>query len=484
LYFNQTPAATKFLELMAEIERTHEGAATDDFFLQEAWARHEQQMSVLVLPPDIVGRDWPLKSHQSMYVGISGNVSTFKGQVQQHVAFAATPAARKAALMAEAAVALGGADLAVAELLYSRALALSDRDDDLANKIARIMRRDGRLPAALAFLHRYQGEDSPVDLERRFSIESDLSAGRLVEARAACAALSKSPAPADRRWAEGASLRVALDSRARATGIADRDRPAVAWEQSVYRGYVADLTALYVVDRLSGIPPMLVAPGEGMQVGGSSVRAAHGAQAVWGGGISSMEDMLNPHVKYCAVRGPLTRHHILEYGGSCPSVFGDPVWFLPHLYRPARPGKGGGAQGLVLHPDDQGLVAVEAGVRLLPATCADYAGLESFISALHGLSAVLTTSLTTLMVCHAYGIPARWLHVQGRAGDGPVHDDAVRDYLLSVGSEAQTALQAIAGSRMNSSLFAVDDTWLPARSIELEPLAAAAPFKIAADRIR
>lgn len=142
LYFNTTPRATAFLELMAEIESRHAGSATDDFFLQEAWKHHREQLSVMVLPPNLVGREWPLTQEQMIYVGISGNVSRFKGEAQQHVAEALAPARRKAVLLHEAEDARRNGHIADALVLYKRALALAP-DEALAGKIARLSQREG-----------------------------------------------------------------------------------------------------------------------------------------------------------------------------------------------------------------------------------------------------------------------------------------------------------------------------------------------------
>src|SRR5690606_32684676 len=71
LFFNATPAARAFLELMADLERQFEGNATDDFFLQEAWERHAEQLTVVVLPPGLVSREWPLTGSQFLHIGIS-----------------------------------------------------------------------------------------------------------------------------------------------------------------------------------------------------------------------------------------------------------------------------------------------------------------------------------------------------------------------------------------------------------------------------
>jgi len=160
LYFNNTPRTTAFLELMADIEAQYEGAATDDYFLQEAWRQHSEQLCVMVLPPDMVGHEWPLCDGQTIYVGISGNVSKYKGQVQQHTAPILAPAHRKAVLLHEAGDALRAGNTEEALLLYKRALAASP-DDELAHKIARLMRRNGQAAEAESFLKAYR-QDAPA----------------------------------------------------------------------------------------------------------------------------------------------------------------------------------------------------------------------------------------------------------------------------------------------------------------------------------
>jgi len=166
LYFNTTPRATAFLELMADLERRYEGAATDDFFLQEAWRQHRQQLSVLVLPPDLVGHEWPLRDGQTIYVGISGNVSKYKDQVQQHSAPIFAPAHRKVVLLHEASHALKAGQTDDGLLLYRRALAASP-DDELAEKIARLMRRAGRLTDAESFLRTYRNDTPATERDER-----------------------------------------------------------------------------------------------------------------------------------------------------------------------------------------------------------------------------------------------------------------------------------------------------------------------------
>jgi hypothetical protein len=102
LFFNNTRKTRDFLALMVRLEEDTKVSATDDYFLQEAWERFDQQLSVLVLSPDLVGTVWPTHGAQIFYFGSSGNVSEFKTQVEQHTVKGLTPARRKAVLVHEA----------------------------------------------------------------------------------------------------------------------------------------------------------------------------------------------------------------------------------------------------------------------------------------------------------------------------------------------------------------------------------------------
>jgi hypothetical protein len=150
LYFNATPAAAAFLELMSELERRYSGPATDDFFLQEAWAQHRHQLSVMILPPDLVGDTWPLRDRQVIHVGISGNAGRYKELTRQHVAEELAPLRRKAVLLHEADSARRAGQNADALLLYRHALAVTPDDEALADRIARLSRQQTGVMGAQA----------------------------------------------------------------------------------------------------------------------------------------------------------------------------------------------------------------------------------------------------------------------------------------------------------------------------------------------
>ena len=156
LYFNYTPRAIAFLELLATIAEESPDDVSDDFLLQEAWLRHQQQLSVMVLPPGLVGHEWPLQGDQAIYVGISGNVSQFKGKAKQHTADVFDAARRKAVLMKEGEAALKGGRDDDALVFFRHALA-AIRDDALAERIGRLLKRRHGAEEAQRFLREYAG---------------------------------------------------------------------------------------------------------------------------------------------------------------------------------------------------------------------------------------------------------------------------------------------------------------------------------------
>jgi hypothetical protein len=154
LFFNYTPRATAFLELLASLADELPNDVSDDFILQEAWLRHQQQLSVMLLPPDLVGHEWPLRDDQAIYVGISGNVSQFKGKAKQHTADLFDAARRKAILVKEADAALKGGRDDDAIVLFKHALAAVP-DAELAAKIGRLIKRRYGTEEAKRFLAEY-----------------------------------------------------------------------------------------------------------------------------------------------------------------------------------------------------------------------------------------------------------------------------------------------------------------------------------------
>jgi hypothetical protein len=446
LYFGVTPNASAFLELMAQIERDHDGPATDDYFLQEAWARHASQISVLLLPPDLVGREWPLTDRQIFYVGISGNVSTALKVAQQHQVPTLPPARLKAVLSQEASTALKDAP-EEALVLWKRALRAGGPDDAMALKVARLTKRLHGLAAAVGFLRTYAAKSPQANLAVRFAAESELEEGHLVATAEALKQLGAEASESDRTWAQFLSARLALEQRAARLGIPLEQRPALWWPADGTRRRFSDALALYLVERLTGRPPRVAARGPAIMVGGDTISGARTGHLVWGSGAATEHDGIDMAAEFRAVRGPLTRRRVLDLGGQCPNVLGDPSLLLPTVYQPASRVKNKLPLGLVV---DDGATPILAGVPTVTAAGIGDRAVESFIDGIHGFERVVTASLYGLVLCHAYGIPVHWIDQDETKGPSGW---ACRDHLLSLDLNAEPAdpAEVSSGSRLPSA---------------------------------
>jgi tetratricopeptide (TPR) repeat protein len=480
LFFNATAKMRAFLEFMAKLEQESAASATDDFFLQEAWEKFEEQLSVMVLPPDLARLpDWPITPSQVFYYGGSGNVKEFKGKAQQHEVQLQTPARRKAVLLHEASIAAKAKNPKDALFLYRKALEADPSDAALADKIARIMRRDGKLANALIFLRRYQGASFTVNYARRFLADSELEAGKIERAAAITRDLLVRGTDSDKAWAASRLVRIGLEERAAAMKLRPEQRPAMWWMEGPYPGNFGDILNPYIVEKLSGKPPRYVPRGKGLLAIGSIIKFAAEGTPVWGSGTPRMTDKLNPKAKYHAVRGPLTRELVLTSGGQCPEVFGDAAWFLPRLYQPKTPAKRF-KLGLIRHYANDNELFASDDVKVISVMRAGYDGIEQFIDEIAECEAILTTSLHGLIVSHAYGIPARWCEVPDSEHALPGDGTKFHDYMLSVGITPEAPLH-LPRNTVVTLAYAPEAQRLPKRQIDLHALAAAAPFEITAD---
>jgi hypothetical protein len=138
LYLNHTASMGAFLELMARLEAQSDEKASDDFFLQEAWRLHDQQLTVMLLPPALVGYEWPLANRQIFYHGVSGNVPVYRRGAAQHEPGLLAPQRRKRLLMHEGGRLRREGRIDDALVLYRCALEVDQEDTQLSGKIRRL----------------------------------------------------------------------------------------------------------------------------------------------------------------------------------------------------------------------------------------------------------------------------------------------------------------------------------------------------------
>ena len=160
---------------------------------------------------------------------------------------------------------------------------------------------------------------------------------------------------------------------------------------------------------------------------GSIARRANKTTKILGSGIISKKDKLNISADWRLVRGPHTRKRILDLGGACPELYGDPAILLPEFCDESKKEHD---IGLIPHHIDYGLIKnnypneFTIQLRHLHRSPLDTA------KEITKCRKVVSSSLHGVIAAHAYGIPAAWVDSENKLkGD----DIKFQDYFASVG---------------------------------------------------
>lgn len=475
LCLGDTPVAREFVALMAERERAFVGSATDDWFLHEAWVGLPSPPTCTVLSPDWVRQDDEPAPRSVFAFGRSGQATTFKGEAAQHAVDLFSPARRKALFLREVSQALRDGNGAEAQFFLRKAHLADPTDEALAYRVARGWQREGRMDEAERVLSALPPSRQAADHLSRFRLDLALDAADDLVAAQFAQKLLEGASEADRQWARGRDLRIGLARRARLARLNTAQRPKLWWMESPYPGNFGDILNPYVVEKITGVPPLCGPKGAGVLAIGSTIRFARDGAQVWGTGTPRMSDRLNPRAIYRAVRGPLTARLVEASGAPLPSVFGDPACLLPRLYRPRHMGTRH-ALGVVLHHAHEGKLHFDGDVKVISVLRAGYDGIEAFIDELCQCERILTSSLHGLIVSHAYGVPAQWFTVEGARHTVPGDGTKYHDYLQSVGLPSVEPMVLGEGAEVRPSLHTSET--LAARPIDLDALIEAAPWPI------
>lgn len=135
---------------------------------------------------------------------------------------------------------------------------------------------------------------------------------------------------------------------------------------------------------------------------GSVITAGCQDCTVWGSGILNLEKLQrvrNRKLDVRAVRGPLTRLALMEYGYEVPEVYGDPGMLLPLIYDPAV--KKQYPVSLITHMDEE--VTAQDDIHRISIRTEDY---RSFARQIKASELVISSSLHGIIFAEAYGVPA------------------------------------------------------------------------------
>ncbi|KJD35919.1 exosortase [Tamlana sedimentorum] len=148
---------------------------------------------------------------------------------------------------------------------------------------------------------------------------------------------------------------------------------------------------------------------------------------VWGSGIVSKAYPVE-NAKFLAVRGPQTRHFLIDKGYHVPEVYGDPALLLPKYYNPKIEKKY--KFGIIPHYNDFNKVkdfySDVSEVLLIDLMTNN---IEETTNQFLACDKIVSSSLHGIIVAHAYGIPAVW---QKFSDDVFGDDIKYKDYFESV----------------------------------------------------
>lgn len=169
---------------------------------------------------------------------------------------------------------------------------------------------------------------------------------------------------------------------------------------------------------------------------GSMLNHATKHSVVWGAGLASMLDGVNPDLRIKAVRGPISRMRAINCGASCPKVYGDPGILLPKFYTPQV--KKRYDWGVVPHYVDH--LRAYSRFEGLAEVIDPLQPVESFVEQVASCERIISSSLHGIIIAHAYGVPAVWVKMSDSiGGDGTKY----RDYYQSIEWEVDKPLDMV-----------------------------------------
>ncbi len=210
------------------------------------------------------------------------------------------------------------------------------------------------------------------------------------------------------------------------------------WPREPKPGNYGDILTPYLIKKITGDAPQYVNKEfsiyeKNLLAVGSTIGFANKNVIVWGTGIMSAGVNPDPNADYRAVRGPITRNKILECGGSCPSIYGDPGLLMPLFYNPVISPHY--RIGIIPHyVDYENVKSDYIGMSDIKIINLINGNIEQVIDEILDCELIVSSSLHGIITAHAYGIPATWVNFSNKIlGDGIKY----LDYFKSVNIESR-----------------------------------------------
>jgi hypothetical protein len=161
---------------------------------------------------------------------------------------------------------------------------------------------------------------------------------------------------------------------------------------------------------------------------GSIIKKARPGTIVLGSGIIGTTNGCDPQADYRFVRGPITRQHVLDNGGQCPEIYGDPAMLLPLLRYSATKKYD---LGLIPHWSQYEMVKQRYPKHFIIDLRTDDP--LKTLDEITQCRSIASSSLHGIITAHAYGIPAALLEFDPLKGDG----SKFLDHYRAIGTEPE-----------------------------------------------
>ena len=241
--------------------------------------------------------------------------------------------------------------------------------------------------------------------------------------------------------------------------LSDRSRPR--------RDNFGDLLGPLVVQRLATVADPSATgrggPTEGaarLLAVGSILHFAVDGDVVWGAGANGKIDQQRHRWRTLdvrAVRGPLTERFLLAAGQHVPPVHGDPAQLLPHLFPVMRHWATRRSRALTVVPNLNDAAALSGHPAYLDPTTS----LEECLRTIVQSELVIGSSLHSVVVAEAFGVPARFVRSVAE------HEFKYLDYLAATGRPGATICASVAEAERLGGYEA--PTWDPGPLLDAFP---------------
>lgn len=184
---------------------------------------------------------------------------------------------------------------------------------------------------------------------------------------------------------------------------------------------------------------------------GSIMRLCGSNTIVWGSGIRDRNQDIKPGKLIRSVRGPLTRARLLEVGGECPPIYGDPALLLSKFYQPKEINKKH-LVGIIPHISQyekvHALYKNEKNVTVIDLRTKN---IEGVVDKIVECSKIVSSSLHGIIVANSYDIPVRWIQF-----DNNIFGDNTKyyDHFASIGRFGETYIDALFYKKIDVDVLA------------------------------